>query len=77
MRWPLVIPLIAPSEQLSRANALVQTGEAAATIGGPLLAGALVTLIRFQGVLIIRCLDLRNRAYNAGSGQDSAPAPSC
>ncbi len=47
------IPLVVQPAQLPRANALVQTGEAAAAIGGPLLAGALVTLIRFHGVLIV------------------------
>lgn len=50
------IPLITPSEQLTRANALVQTGDAAAAIGGPLLAGTLVTLLKFQGVLVIDAL---------------------
>jgi MFS transporter, DHA3 family, macrolide efflux protein len=50
------IPLVTPTQQLSRANALVQTGEAAAAIGGPLLAGTLVSLIRFQGVVLIDAL---------------------
>ena len=50
------IPLITPSEQLTRANAMLQTGEAAAAIGGPLLAGMLVTLIKFRGVLLIDAL---------------------
>jgi MFS family permease len=50
------IPLVTQPAQLPRANAMVQTGEAAAVIGGPLLAGTLVSLIRFQGVLIIDAL---------------------
>jgi MFS family permease len=50
------IPLITPSEQLTRANAMVQTGNAVAAIGGPLLAGTLVTLIKFSGVLMIDAL---------------------
>jgi len=34
----------------------MQTGEAAAAIGGPLLAGTVVSLIRFQGVVLIDAL---------------------
>ena len=47
------IPLITPTEQLPRANALVQTSEAVSAILGPLLAGVLVTTIGFQGVVAI------------------------
>jgi MFS transporter, DHA3 family, macrolide efflux protein len=47
------IPLLVAQEQLPRANALVQTGEATAAIVGPLLAGMLVSWISFRGVLII------------------------
>lgn len=50
------VPLIATRDQLPRANALVQTGAAAAAIIGPLLAGALVSLITFYGVLTIDAL---------------------
>jgi MFS transporter, DHA3 family, macrolide efflux protein len=47
------VPLIVTREQLPRANALVHTGEAAAAIVGPLLAGVLVSWISFRGVLIV------------------------
>lgn len=50
------IPLITLPEELPRANAMVQMGEAAAAIGGPLLAGTLVSLITFRGVLLIDAL---------------------
>lgn len=47
------VPLLVKSEHLPRANGLVHSGEAAASIVGPLLAGFLVTSIDFQGVLLI------------------------
>jgi MFS family permease len=47
------IPLLASESQLPRANGLVQTGNAIAAILGPLLAGALVTLISLYGVLAV------------------------
>jgi MFS family permease len=46
------IPLLVDREQLTRANAMVQTGGAVSGIVGPLLAGVLVTAISFRGVLL-------------------------
>jgi MFS family permease len=45
------VPLLASQEQLPRVNGLVQTGNAIATIVGPLLAGVLVNCIDLAGVL--------------------------
>jgi len=50
------IPLLASPEQLTRVNGLVQTGFAIAQVGGPLLAGILVSSISMQGVLIVDAL---------------------
>jgi MFS family permease len=50
------IPLLASPEQLTRVNGLVQTGFAIAQVGGPLLAGVLVSSISMQGVLIVDAL---------------------
>ncbi|UHQ23606.1 MFS transporter [Lysobacter sp. 5GHs7-4] len=50
------IPLLASQEQLTRVNGLVQTGFAVAQVGGPLLAGVLVSTISMQGVLIVDAL---------------------
>lgn len=50
------IPLLATSDQLTRVNGLVQTGFAIAQVGGPLLAGILVSTISMQGVLIVDAL---------------------
>lgn len=50
------IPLLASQEQLTRVNGLVQTGFAIAQVGGPLLAGVLVSTISMQGVLIVDAL---------------------
>lgn len=47
------IPLLVKPEQLPRANGMVQTGNAAAAIVGPLLAGALVSSISMHGVLMV------------------------
>ncbi len=47
------IPLLAERAQLTRLNALVQTGFALAQVGGPLLAGVLVATVSMKGVLLI------------------------
>ncbi|MGH8079432.1 MAG: MFS transporter [Lysobacter sp.] len=47
------VPQLVDADQLPRANGLVHSGEAAASIAGPLLAGFLVGTIDFQGVLLI------------------------
>lgn len=47
------VPLLVPAQHLPRANGLVHSGEAAASICGPLLAGFLVSAIDFKGVLLI------------------------
>ncbi|ALN55905.1 transporter, major facilitator family [Lysobacter enzymogenes] len=50
------IPLLASADQLTRVNGLVQTGFAVAQVGGPLLAGVLVSTISLQGVLVVDAL---------------------
>ncbi|GAB3390091.1 MFS transporter [Lysobacter fragariae] len=50
------IPLLAAPEQLNRVNGLVQTGNAIALVGGPLIAGVLVSLFSMAGVLLIDAL---------------------
>ena len=50
------IPLLSPPDQLPRVNGMAQTGNAVAEIIGPLLAGALVTWISLQGILILDSL---------------------
>ncbi len=50
------IPLLVNQQQLTRMNGLVQTGYAVAQIGGPLLAGILVSSIAIQGVLLVDAL---------------------
>jgi MFS transporter, DHA3 family, macrolide efflux protein len=47
------VPLLVKADQLTRANGLVHSGEAAASIAGPLLAGFLVAAVDFRGVLLI------------------------
>lgn len=47
------VPLLVKADQLPRANGLVHSGEAAASIVGPLLAGFLVAALDFRGVLLI------------------------
>lgn len=47
------VPLLVKADQLPRANGLVHSGEAAASIVGPLLAGFLVAKVDFRGVLLI------------------------
>ncbi|WP_158549385.1 MFS transporter [Lysobacter silvisoli] len=50
------VPLLASQDQLTRVNGLVQTGFAVAQVGGPLLAGVLVSAISMQGVLLVDAL---------------------
>lgn len=47
------IVMLVPKEQLTRANSLVQTGEAIETIITPLLAGALVVATGMRGIIMI------------------------
>ncbi|QWP77561.1 MFS transporter [Lysobacter sp. K5869] len=47
------VPRLVAPDQLPRANGLVHSGEAAASIAGPLLAGFLVATLDFRGVLLI------------------------
>jgi MFS transporter, DHA3 family, macrolide efflux protein len=47
------ISLLVPKHHLGRASGMVQTGQAAAQIMSPLLAGFLVLVIQIQGVLLI------------------------
>lgn len=50
------VPLLASGDQLTRVNGLVQTGIAVGQVGGPLLAGVLVSSISMQGVLMVDAL---------------------
>jgi MFS family permease len=50
------IPLLANQDQLTRVNGMVQTGNGVALIGGPLLAGVLVSTISMSGVLAVDAL---------------------
>jgi len=50
------ISLIVPKRHLGRASGMVQTGQAAAQILSPLMAGFLVLTIKIEGVLLIDCL---------------------
>ncbi len=50
------IPLLAPRDQLTRVNGMAQTGNAVAEIIGPLLAGAAVSYISLQGILMLDSL---------------------
>lgn len=47
------VPLLASRENLSRANGLIQTGNAIALLGGPLLAGILYKVIGIAGILFV------------------------
>lgn len=50
------IPLLAARDQLPRVNGMAQTGNAVAEIIGPLLAGALISIISLPGILMIDAL---------------------
>lgn len=50
------IPLLAPRDELPRVNGMAQSGNAAAEMIGPLLAGVLVSYMSLQGILIIDAL---------------------
>jgi MFS family permease len=55
-QWPAysaATTLLVPKEHLGRASGMVQTGEAAAQIISPVLAGVLMTAIGVQGVMLI------------------------
>ena len=47
------IVLLVPKRQLSRANSFVQMGQAIETLLTPILAGALMTTVGMQGIIII------------------------
>ena len=47
------IVMLVPKEQLTRANSMLQMGEAIQSIVTPVLAGALVTTVGMQGIIII------------------------
>ncbi|HEV8692911.1 MAG TPA: MFS transporter [Lysobacter sp.] len=50
------IPLLASQEQLNRVNGMVQVGNGAALVGGPALAGVLMSLFSITGVLVVDAL---------------------
>ncbi|MBG0785050.1 MAG: MFS transporter [Anaerolineaceae bacterium] len=47
------VVMLVPKEQLTRANSMMQMGEAIQSIITPLLAGALVTTVGMKGIIII------------------------
>jgi MFS family permease len=56
VQWPAyaaTTTLLVPKEHLGRANGMMQFGQAASEILAPVLAGALVGIIRLQGVILI------------------------
>jgi DHA3 family macrolide efflux protein-like MFS transporter len=55
-QWPAysaATTLLVSTENLGRASGMVQLSEAAAQIGAPVLAGALIGVIQIQGVILI------------------------
>jgi MFS transporter, DHA3 family, macrolide efflux protein len=50
------VPLLADREQLTRVNGLIQTGQGVALVGGPVLAGILMSLMGIVGVLVVDAL---------------------
>lgn len=50
------IPLLANQDQLNRVNGMVQLGNGAALVGGPALAGVLMSLFPITGVLLADAL---------------------
>ncbi len=55
-QWPAYeasIPLLAPKEQLGRVNGMMQLARALARVAAPLLAGVLIVVIGFAGLVVI------------------------
>lgn len=50
------VPLLADREQLTRVNGLIQTGQGLSLVGGPALAGILVSFMGIPGVLAVDAL---------------------
>lgn len=50
------VPLLAKREQLTRVNGLIQTGQGLALVGGPVLAGILMSMMGIIGVLVVDAL---------------------
>ena len=50
------VSLLVPREQLARASGMTQTARAASMIIGPLVAGVLIGMIGYGGVILIDCL---------------------
>lgn len=50
------VPLLADREQLTRVNGLIQTGQGLSLVGGPALAGILVSIVGIPGVLAVDAL---------------------
>ena len=50
------VPLLAEREQLTRVNGLIQTGQGLALVGGPALAGILMSFMGITGVLVVDAL---------------------
>jgi MFS transporter, DHA3 family, macrolide efflux protein len=50
------VPLLADRERLTRVNGLIQTGQGLALVGGPALAGILVSVMGIPGVLAVDAL---------------------
>ncbi len=50
------VPLLAGRDQLTRVNGLIQTGQGLALVGGPALAGILMSVMDITGVLVVDAL---------------------
>ena len=50
------VPLLADSDRLVRLNGMIQTGQGVALVGGPALAGILVSAMGISGVLMVDAL---------------------
>lgn len=50
------VPLLADRDRLTRVNGLIQTGQGLALVGGPALAGILMSMMGIVGVLLVDAL---------------------
>ncbi|HEX3682343.1 MAG TPA: MFS transporter [Bryobacteraceae bacterium] len=69
------IPLLAPRDQLPRVNGMAQTGIAVAEIIGPLVAGALVSLISLQGIMTVDALTFGVGVATLAAARIPRPVP--
>lgn len=50
------VPMLADRDQLTRVNGLIQTGQGLALVGGPAIAGVLMSMMGIVGVLVVDAL---------------------